>query len=185
MFHKKAVGMVALSTLLVASMTVFVACEPVAVEGTPYTSTKAPKRSKDAGRTNDPTPTRNTEDDDEGAVVTPPSQPADAGTSSDPDNTPPAPPPTGTTPPPPPPPPQQPSCQSNNPGACFSCCIQHNPGAIPFERAFDHCLFDCFDSACDNACRMQHVDLCDGNAACSSHHACLEANNCAVQNFCF
>lgn len=189
MFDKKAARAVAVSTLTAVWATVaFVACEPVSVEGTPYTSTKTSKRRQDAGRTNDPSPTRsNGDDDDDGAVITPP---PDAGASpgADPEPSPaPTTSTTGTTPPPPPPPPppQQPNCQSPNPTACFSCCINNNPGAIAFERAFDDCLFGCFDSACDNACRMQHVSLCSGNADCQSHHACLEANNCAVQNFCF
>ena len=185
MFARKAARAVAVSILQIASVTVFFACEPVAVEGTPYGTSKPPKRTKDAGRTSDPTPTRHTEDGDDGAVIVPPpatdagaAPPEDAGTS---------PAPTDTTPPPPPPPPPaaQPSCESPDPGACFVCCINHNPGAIPFEHAFDDCLFGCFDYASTSACRMQDVSLCDDDAERSDHHACLEANDCAQQNFCF
>jgi hypothetical protein len=68
---------------------------------------------------------------------------------------------------------------------CFQCCILANPAAILLESLFDNCLSGCFDSACDDTCRIQHVSLCNGDAACSAHHACLEANDCAQQNLCF
>lgn len=166
---------VTLLPLVAALLGGAVACEPASIEGTSYggDSAKSTKRRQNAERDEDPAPT---------------STPADSApeTTPPPESEDPAPPPSTPDPePPPPPPPQQPSCQSANPGTCFNCCINANPGAIALENAFDDCLLGCFDSACDNACRIQHVGQCQNNAACVSHHACLQANDCAQQNFCF
>jgi hypothetical protein len=155
-------------------------CQPPGVDGTPYgrdraRATAAPDGGK--SKNNAPSPLRETPEAtgstssaQQGVSLT------DAGAE---DETAETPTPTPTPPPPPPPTPAPPpNCQSYSLSACFGCCLDANPGAITIEDQYDACLYNCFDDVCAYACDNQHAARCNGNAACKSHHTCLQANGC-------
>ena len=180
-----------LPAALLSLVVIAVGCSAPSVEGDPLPIGSNTKSKKKGKGTNDGEEAETTED---GTEPAPPST-----TTPDPGSTTDA---GGTTPPPP----TTTCATSTTQDACFTCCEQQHPQALPLlQQAFGNCACgtgagncaaECGASFCaglapsalceqcldaSDTCRLQADSACEQNPTCNALFQCDTASGCAAK----